>query len=52
MTGLAANSDITAFMFFIRMLDQPTPAPPTSSTARGRTIFSVVGCALCHTPSM
>jgi CxxC motif-containing protein (DUF1111 family) len=52
MTGPAVNSDITAFMFFIRMLDQPTPAPPTPSTMRGQTIFSRVGCALCHTPSM
>jgi CxxC motif-containing protein (DUF1111 family) len=52
LTGLAVNSDITAFASFMRMLNQPTPAPPTRSTLRGQALFSQAGCALCHTPSM
>jgi mono/diheme cytochrome c family protein len=52
MTGPAVNSDITAFASFMRMLDQPKPAPPTASTARGLVVFALAGCALCHTPSM
>jgi cytochrome c peroxidase len=50
--GAAENSDIMAFSFFMRFLDQPTPAPATASTTRGAALFSQVGCALCHTPSM
>jgi mono/diheme cytochrome c family protein len=52
LTGPAVNSDITAFATFARMLNQPTPAPPTPSTVRGQALFSQAGCALCHTPSM
>ena len=52
LTGPAVNSDITAFASFMRMLDQPKPAPPTPSTLRGHALFSQVGCALCHTPYM
>ena len=52
MTGPAVNSDITAFASFMRMLDQPKPAPPTASTVRGLAVFALAGCALCHTPSM
>ena len=52
LSGPAVNSDITAFATFMRMLAPPTPAPPTPSTTRGQAVFSQVGCALCHTPSM
>ncbi len=52
LTGPAVNSDITAFATFMRSLAPPTPAPPTQSTTRGQALFSQVGCALCHTPSM
>jgi len=50
--GSAVNSDVTAFAAFMRMLAPPTPAPPTTETQRGQQIFSNIGCALCHTPSM
>ncbi len=50
--GAAVNSDIVAFSFFMRYLDQPKPAPATASTTNGQALFSQVGCALCHTPSM
>lgn len=46
------TSDITAFALFMRFLDQPTPAPATTSTTNGAAKFSAVGCALCHTPSL
>jgi CxxC motif-containing protein (DUF1111 family) len=45
-------SDVEGFADFMRMLAPPTPAPPTPSTQHGRTLFSSVGCALCHTPVM
>jgi len=51
-SGAAVNSDIVAFSFFMRFLDQPTPAPATASTTNGQALFSQVGCQLCHTPSM
>jgi CxxC motif-containing protein (DUF1111 family) len=49
-------SAIEKFAFFMRFL-----APPTASTSapggsasigRGRNLFSAIGCALCHTPTM
>ena len=52
-------SDIVAFAGFMRFLDQPTPAcgvtgqPACSSSVNnGRSVFSRVGCAACHTPSL
>jgi CxxC motif-containing protein (DUF1111 family) len=36
----------------MRFLAPPAPAPATPSTARGRDVFTEIGCALCHTPSM
>jgi CxxC motif-containing protein (DUF1111 family) len=47
----AVISDIEAFANFMRMLAPPTPAPATTSTSNGRTLFTQIGCALCHTPS-
>jgi CxxC motif-containing protein (DUF1111 family) len=47
----AVISDIEAFANFMRMLAPPTPAPPTPSTTSGRTLFTRIGCAHCHTPS-
>ncbi|MBZ5617496.1 MAG: thiol oxidoreductase [Acidobacteriia bacterium] len=55
--GSIRASDITAFRAFMRFLDQPTPVTSfdsvsASSIANGRNLFSVVGCALCHTPTL
>jgi len=47
-----ALSDVTKFAIFMRLLAPPTPAPATPAATRGRTVFSDIGCALCHTPSM
>jgi len=51
-TVAEALSDITKFAAFMRFLAPPEPAPETPSPARGRTVFTRIGCALCHTPSL
>jgi CxxC motif-containing protein (DUF1111 family) len=48
----AVLSDIEAFADFMRMPAPPAPAPDTASTASGRAIFTKIGCAHCHTPSI
>jgi CxxC motif-containing protein (DUF1111 family) len=52
-------SDIVSFATFMRFLDQPAPScgvtgqPACSaSVTNGRAVFSRVGCAACHTPSL
>ena len=49
-------SDDDAFATFMRFLDQPTPACTGSacsaSIQNGNNLFTTVGCALCHTPSL
>ena len=45
-------SDVTKFSIFMRFLAPPEPAPETPSSARGRIVFTEIGCSLCHTPSM
>jgi len=51
-TGTDSASDVLLFSMFMRLLDQPKPAPSTASTQNGARIFSQIGCALCHTPTM
>ncbi len=46
------SSDTSNFAMFMRLSAPPTPAAPTNSTLRGRALFQLVGCALCHTPSL
>jgi CxxC motif-containing protein (DUF1111 family) len=46
----AVLSDIEAFANFMRLLAPPTPAAATAPTQHGSTLFSGIGCALCHTP--
>jgi CxxC motif-containing protein (DUF1111 family) len=55
-TPIDSVSAIEKFSFFMRFLapssrssDTPGGAP---SIGRGRTLFSSVGCALCHTPTL
>jgi len=54
--ALAATSAVSNFGNFQRFLAPPKPDPDspggTSSIGRGKSVFSSVGCALCHTPSM
>ena len=51
-TTLEAVTAIQNFANFQRFLAPPTPAPQTESAGRGRRFFEVVGCALCHTPTL
>jgi CxxC motif-containing protein (DUF1111 family) len=50
------SSDITLFAVFMEDLAPPTPSTTVpggaSSIATGRALFSSVGCAVCHTPSL
>lgn len=52
-------SGVMQFEFFMRFLDQPTPAcgpaplPACSASINnGRNQFMFIGCGLCHTPSL
>jgi CxxC motif-containing protein (DUF1111 family) len=49
-------SDVAAFANFMRFLDQPIPACTGTGCSpqiqSGRTLFTAIGCANCHTPSM
>jgi len=55
-TPLEAISAIEKFAFFGRFLAPPTPSRDSpggvESIGRGRELFSAVGCALCHTPTL
>ncbi len=50
------TSDVGLFNVFMQFLDQPTPSTTSpggaTSIANGRKLFSAIGCALCHTPSL
>ena len=46
-------ADWMEFQVMMRFTDGPQPElHPSASAIRGRDLFSDVGCALCHTPSM
>src|SRR5262249_52584765 len=48
-------ADWMQFSLLMRFTDAPQPVPSVStnsSAVRGRTVFSTVGCNLCHTPTM
>jgi CxxC motif-containing protein (DUF1111 family) len=49
--GTVLPSDVVRVANFMRLLDQPRPAPTTPSTVHGEQVFAQIGCALCHTPS-
>ena len=50
------SSDVTLFVAFMQFLAPPTPSTTVpggaASISRGRQLFSAVGCAVCHTPSL
>jgi CxxC motif-containing protein (DUF1111 family) len=50
------NSDVVAFAEFMRMLAPPVPSTTTpggsTSISNGRSLFSAIGCATCHTPTI
>ena len=49
-------SDIIEFAMFMRLLAPPTPSTTApggaQSITNGQHLFSQIGCALCHTPTM
>ncbi len=58
-TGATPQETISAiekFAFFMRFLAPSAPSPDTpggaASIERGKTLFSQIGCALCHTPTL
>jgi len=51
-TATEIIGDAMKFAIFMRFLAPPEAAPQTPSSARGRIVFTEVGCALCHTPSL
>jgi CxxC motif-containing protein (DUF1111 family) len=53
-TGDAATfaSDSVNFAAVMRLMAAPTPAPATASTTNGQAVFTAVGCANCHTPTL
>ena len=55
-TASTVTSDVGLFAVFMQFLDQPTPSTTlpggATSIATGRRLFSAIGCALCHTPSL
>jgi len=44
--------DVFAFATFMRLLAAPTPTTSTQSERNGSNLFNLVGCALCHSPSL
>jgi CxxC motif-containing protein (DUF1111 family) len=48
--------DVELFAIFMRFLAPPTPSTSSpggaTSIARGKNLFTTVGCALCHTPQL
>ncbi len=55
-TPVGVSSDVDSFAEFMRFLDQPAPACTGTACSpqiqSGRAIFTAIGCANCHTPSM
>ena len=55
-SAATSASDVTLFAVFMQFLAPPTPSTTvpggSASIARGRSLFTSVGCATCHTPSL
>jgi CxxC motif-containing protein (DUF1111 family) len=55
-TASTVTSDVGLFNTFMQFLDQPTPSTTSpggaTSITNGRRLFSAIGCAICHTPSL
>jgi CxxC motif-containing protein (DUF1111 family) len=43
------SADVISFAGFMRLSAAPTPAPTTTTTARGQQAFLNIGCQSCHT---
>src|SRR5208282_4409518 len=51
-TASEMSSDIVNFAIFIRLTAPAAPAPSTASIQNGAALFSSIGCALCHSPTL
>jgi CxxC motif-containing protein (DUF1111 family) len=53
-TGSASDmsSDIVNFAAFMRLSAPPAATTSSASEQNGQSLFSMVGCALCHSPSL
>jgi len=55
-TSVATLSDTVQFAMFMRFLAAPTPSTTVpggaTSIANGRSLFTSIGCAVCHTASL
>jgi CxxC motif-containing protein (DUF1111 family) len=49
---IEGRPDFAKIADFVNFSAGPTPIPDTPSIANGRALFSAIGCALCHTPSL
>jgi CxxC motif-containing protein (DUF1111 family) len=54
LTGTASvmSSDIVNFAAFMRLTAPPAATTASASEQNGQSLFSTVGCALCHSPSL
>jgi len=59
LSGAQIPSDVVEFSNFMRFLNPPAPStqgipgnPSAQSIAAGQAIFTQIGCAACHTPSL
>lgn len=46
------DADVAQFATFMKMLKPPQPVALTDSAVRGQILFSAVGCATCHNPTL
>jgi CxxC motif-containing protein (DUF1111 family) len=46
------SADLISFSAFMRMTSPPQPAPMTQSAQNGSSLFTLVGCVLCHSGSL
>lgn len=48
----AASGIVFAVVNYLRLLAPPAPAAPNANLDRGSVVFSDVGCAACHVPTL
>ena len=51
-TDTSESADTVSFALFMRLTAPPTPTTSTSSEKNGQSLFSSIGCVLCHTDSL
>jgi CxxC motif-containing protein (DUF1111 family) len=51
-TSLQMSSDLVNFAAFMRFSAPPAPGPMSTSATNGASLFSSIGCALCHTSTL